>query len=100
MIFQEVCWPVHTSQECPAAEEVPVFPPNGCTPPRELSQIMISVPSGGPFVVGVELIHRSYATSYAPEPGCTVLQELTALPSLETWMGRPLLAVQLPQWQP
>ena len=63
MIFQEVCWPVHTSQLWPAAEEVPVLPPNGWTPPRLLSQIMISVPSGWPLVVGVELIHRSYATS-------------------------------------
>ena len=59
MIFHEVCWPVQTSQLCPAAVEVPVRDPNGCTPPRLLSQIMISVPSGWPGVVGVELNQMS-----------------------------------------
>ena len=38
---------------------VAVFVPNGCTPPRLFIQIITSVPSGWPVVVGVELNHRS-----------------------------------------
>ena len=29
-----------------------------------------------------------------------MLQLLVALPRVLTWMGRPLLVVQFPQWQP
>src|ERR1051326_5319592 len=98
MIFQEVWLPVHTFQLYPAMFAVAVWLPKGCTPPRLLIQIIISVPSGWPVVVGVELNQMSYATSYAPDAGCVVDQELVAVPSLLTWMGRPLLGVHRPQW--
>ena len=39
--------------------DVPVFEPNGPTPPRLFSQIITSVPSGWPPVVGVELNQMS-----------------------------------------
>ncbi len=59
MIFQEVCWPVHTFQLKPSMLAVPVWLPNGCTPPLLFSQIISSVPSGWPGVVGVELNQMS-----------------------------------------
>ena len=59
MIFHEVCCPVHTFQLNPATFAVPVWPPNGCTPPLLFSQIISSVPSGCPDVVGVELNQMS-----------------------------------------
>ncbi|MQY34677.1 hypothetical protein SRB17_26470 [Streptomyces sp. RB17] len=59
MIFQDVCLPVHTSQDLPATSDVPVLAPNGWTLPRWLSQIISSVPSGCPSVVGVELNQMS-----------------------------------------
>src|SRR3954451_15146523 len=100
MIFQEDCWPVQTFQLWPATLAVPVCEPNGCTPPRLFSQIIISVPSGWPLVVGVELNQMSYATSYAPDAGWLVLHDEVALARLLTWIGRPLPVVQAPQWQP
>ena len=59
MIFQEVCWPVRTAQLFPLMVVVAVCEPKGWTPPRLLSQIIISVPSGWPLVVGVELNQMS-----------------------------------------